>query len=210
MSLRHHNNIRSVVAKLPLQLRLHVDIKIQHGSGYRRRYHHGKQRRDRPSPPQHRRPHQHAQKHRSMRSLRPAGRNIRVSAAHEWKQARSQFPPQRKHRIQPHRPPNRRRAPRKGDHHRDRQNHRQQHRRNRNIRIENRMPNLMRQHGCPAQIRQLRQSEPAAWPRQRRSTPPPVFPRPAPSSAQPRPAAQKSPSPSPPKLPAPTQTAPPA
>src|SRR5579872_145293 len=57
----------------------------------------------------------------------------------------SQFPPQRKHRIQPNRPPNRRRASRERYDHRNRENHRQEHRRNRDLRIEDRMPNLMRE-----------------------------------------------------------------
>src|SRR5579862_3318322 len=57
----------------------------------------------------------------------------------------SQFPPQRKHRIQPNRPPNRRSASREGHDHRNRENHRQEHRRNRDLRIEDRVPNLMRE-----------------------------------------------------------------
>ena len=118
--------------------------------------------------------------------------------------ARSQVPPQRKHRIQPHRPPNRRRAPRERHYHRNRQNHRQQHRRNRNFGIKDRMPNLMSQHTADHKSHQHRQSRPAASPRQRRSTPPQAFPRPAPSSAQLRRAVRKWPSPSPPKPPAPT------
>ena len=38
------NNVRAVVAELAPQLRLHIDVKVQHRRSDRRRHDHGKQR----------------------------------------------------------------------------------------------------------------------------------------------------------------------
>src|ERR1039457_7015819 len=60
--------------------------------------------------------------------------------------ARSQFPSQRKHRIQTDGPPDRRSTAPKRHDHGDHQYHRQKHRLNRNFGIEDGVPNLMRKH----------------------------------------------------------------
>ncbi len=78
----NQNDIRPIVAKLPPQLRLHVDIEIEHRRRHSSRDYHREQSRQSASSSQNRRPHEHAQEHRRMRSPRAASRQILSRVRH--------------------------------------------------------------------------------------------------------------------------------